>query len=131
MTRQRGDHSAPATPWPIRPVAVRWPTLVPESIPIIRAQIEARLRAIDEERAALSSALEALASVPETPDVARRVAAPGRRARRGENLAKILPIVAANPQARPRDIAAMTGVDARVVSATLSKLRRQGQLPER
>lgn len=103
---------------------------MPGSIPIIRAQIEARLRAIDEERAALESALAALANLPEPPVATRRLVASNQRARRGENLAKILPIITANPQARPRDIAATTGIDARVVSATLSKLRRQGQLPE-
>lgn len=97
-------------------------------VPLIRRQIEARIRALDEERRALEKALAALADVrgPEPDSVRQR---PGQaRARRGENLEKILPLVTATPHLAPKEIADLTGIDARVVSATLSKLRREGRL---
>jgi hypothetical protein len=96
-------------------------------VPFIRSQIEARLRALENEREALEQALAALAEVPAAtpkPVVAKRTT----RARRGENLEKILPVVAASPGITPREIAAVTGIDPRIVSATLSKLRRDGRL---
>jgi len=101
-------------------------------ISIIRLQIEARLRSLDAERAALEKALEVLSVLPVVSPLkpaAPRERPPRSRARRGENLEKILPVIAASPELAPREISQITGIDARVVSATLSKLRRQGRLP--
>lgn len=104
---------------------------MPESVQRIRSRIEGRLQQLADEQRALEQALKALDAIPEAPlPKARPDTKSGvPRARRGENLAKILPLLGNDPSLPPRQISSLTGIDPRVVAATVSKLRRAGRLP--
>lgn len=103
----------------------------------IRKRIESRLEELDIEREQLMRALAALNAgetprsaprpAPRTPAKRPRRTASGR-AKRGQNVERILAVLKEEPGLAPREIAARTGIDARVISTTMSKLRKAGKL---
>lgn len=91
----------------------------------VRAQIQREMRDLRRELTRLEAALRALDDVGASSN---RRPSGTRRAPRGANRTKILNYLEQHPSARPKEIAAATGIAPKTVSATLSKLRANGTI---